>query len=453
MSSPSPPLSEKNFHHKDEGSLTPKDIADLCSQLQSVVERVPSPSTPAAATAGDTNSSTKSLSLPDSSRSPSITSTPAAAADCPCRHIVEAKKGATNKHCALCGRTIPVLEELQAQQERVTTLENDLRVLNGKYVDEIDRVAELQHAKAQAEAELEELSQQLFEEANGMVASEKREKTDLQRELEDTRERLAAEESQLRQLRQLFQDELDQQGGGRRLSLDNTKITSDRLDTRRADKLVVDEFATFVKQSRSLPPRKLMTMPFVKHSVEEDALPCLRFGPHPRMSARKLVDALALNTCFIEKTPPGFEKSQQYKVIVNETPLKISVHKLNLWDRFSGDVLAVSGCQACGRHDPQTPLEFRVRVSTQDDWACIDGFCRDRLVAVCEFFGFLRNVQQGYYNSRSVPDLYREVLQLRLQMFMARMGIGHEQQQRATTTSPPPEIEQGSELLSPTQNK
>lgn len=451
MSSPSPPLSDKDFQRKDEGSLTPKDIADLCSQLQSVVERVPSPSAPATAT-GDTNSSAKSLSLPGSSRSPSVnSSTPTTSTtDCPCRHIVEARKGTTNKHCALCGRTIPALEELHQQRERVTTLQHDLKVLNDKYVDEIDRVAELQHAKAQAEAELEELSQQLFEEANGMVASEKREKKDLERELANTRERLAAEESQLLQLRQLLQDELDQQGQGRRLSLDNTKITSDHPDISKADKMIVDEFATFVKESISLPAKKLMSMPFVKHSVEEDALPCLRFGPHPRMSARKLVDALALNTCFIEKTPPGFEQAQRYKVIENETPLKISVHKLNLWDRFSGDDLAVSGCQACGRHDPETPLEFRVRVSTQDDWACIDGFCRDRLVAVCEFFGFLRNVQQGYYNSRSIPDLYREVLQLRLQMFMTRMGVGHDQEQKVTSSS---EIQQGSELLSLIQIK
>ncbi|KAI7886694.1 hypothetical protein K492DRAFT_114336, partial [Lichtheimia hyalospora FSU 10163] len=299
-------------------------------------------------------------------------------------------------------------EELDKQRQRVTTLQHDLKVLNDKYVDEIDRVAELQHAKGQAEAELEELSQQLFEEANGMVASEKREKIDLQRELTFTREQLAAEESQLRQLRQLLQEEHDHQGGGggkRRLSLDHT---TQHLDISRADKLIVDEFSTFVKQSVSVPTRKLMTMSFVKHSVEEDALPCLRFGPHPRMSARKLVDALALDTCFIEKTPPGFEQAQR--------------RKYNLWDRFSGDILAVNGCQACGRHDPQTPLEFRVRVSTQDDWACIDEYCRDRLVAVCEFFGFLRNVQQGYYNSRSVPDLYKEVLQLRLHMFMARMG-------------------------------
>jgi hypothetical protein len=162
------------------------------------------------------------------------------------------------------------------------------------------------------------------------------------------------------------------------------------------------------------------TIPFMKNSLVEDVEPCLRFGPNSRLNPKKLFEAIALNTCFIEEAPFGYAQEQAKRPY--DVPLRISAAKNMIWERLSSTPVApFSGCQACGRNsDSKIHLQYRFRISMLDDWACIDRYCRDRLVAVCEFYMFVRNIRHGYYNGRTLNDLYLESTRLKLQMFYAR---------------------------------
>jgi hypothetical protein len=406
------------------------------------------------------------------------TSSPLNSKECPCRAVLTQDEA---MHCALCQQPIPIIEELLSEkrlhQEEINTLQhqlteeqskieqqlsiiaelnikvdkvagqldikttefnelqNDMELLNDKYVDEIERVAEIQHSKDMVESELEDLSRRLFEEANGMVANEKREKYNLEvaqrhleNQLQETRERLAAEKMQLQELRTRMQDmvtSIPQQPIEETPKTpdhikDITRLFSERISKQvEIDTMILDEFDDFVKQSTALPLKKIHSLAFMKSCQEEDVESCLRFGPSSRLSARKINEAIVLNTCFIEESPLGFAE-EQGKRSAGEMPLKISAQKTLMWERFSNNQATVfSGCQACGRNDG-TALPYRFRISYFDDWACIDRFCRDRLVAVCEFYVLIRNIRQGLYSSRSIPDLYHEAMRLRLQMFYAR---------------------------------
>ncbi|ORZ01369.1 hypothetical protein BCR43DRAFT_486822 [Syncephalastrum racemosum] len=435
--------------------------------------------------------------------------------ECPCDHILASP---TSTQCSLCERTIPILEQLHSEKrsheqeikdletrlkeeqvriagqrkeidalqasvnevesrlaskdEEFRALKSDMEMLNDKYVDEIERVAEIQHSKDMVESELEDLSRRLFEEANGMVANEKREKHNLEvaqkhleKQLQETREQLAAEQMQLKELRLKMEEMADENSQPQQqhhhqhhthhssTMLDHPENGSDDVDPACAaqadpeqraardlaaffperaspglvphdwmDPMMLAEFEEFVKASPSMPLRKLHSLSFLKNIQNEDVDPCLRFGANPRLSPRKVGEAIVMNTCFIEDTPPGFAEEQSQRSA--DSPLRISSSKALIWERISngGNPLNNAGaCQACGRQD-QPELPYRFRTSYFDDWACIDRYCRDRLVAVCEFYVFIRNVRQGYYDSRTVPDLYQEATRLRLQMFYARLG-------------------------------
>lgn len=447
-----------------------------------------------------TNNNTDATT-PRSSSSASSSSTPPAP-DCSCRHILVSKE---STRCSLCDRVIPLLEQLhrerdqhkqeisdlevrvQEEQARIAeqleeietlqttvadveqrlgvkdsefrALQSDMEMLNDKYVDEIERVAEIQHSKDMVENELEDLSRRLFEEANGMVANEKREKhqlemaqRQLEKQLQETQERLAAEQMQLKELRQRMEDMAHEQeqlkqsaeehaesksitsttegGGGENnataaessASVDGSSTScGGHVTMDMTDPMLLSEFEDFIKMSASLPLKKLhSSISFLKNCLSEDVEPCLRFGANSRLSARKVAEAIVMNTCFIEETPVGFAEEQARRP--PDVPLRISASKTMLWERLSNGgnpALILGACQACGRQD-QHPLPYRFRTSYFDDWACIDRYCRDRLVAVCEFYVFIRNVRQGYYNTRSLPDLYQECMRLRLQMFYAR---------------------------------
>ncbi|RUP44450.1 hypothetical protein BC936DRAFT_149448 [Jimgerdemannia flammicorona] len=561
--------SPANASNKD---ITAKDIANLYSRLQAVIETVREP--PHTATSTDSSSprsmsptlsatqrpsslsDPKNIPLPASpttstrplpNHSDAVTemssyrSRSAPEVDCACRHILVS---VDSKHCSLCDRVIPIVAELQKERlqrieeletnqlklreearrvmnmtrdiqtlkdriedleyqldtrtDEVDKLKADIDSLNEKYIDEIARAAEIQHSKDMVENELEDLSRKLFEEANGMVAHEKREKYDLQvsyqhlqNNLKVTQEQLVAEQMQLQELREKMGHMVE--GAGQMESeseslsclkmpspsdptvraiadiamlyglaptkhfapepdIDGIDVTSDGAPTERTsdeahqdpdhlspiihteadrlplpppmqtsvDELMLNEFKEFITTGTTIPLKKIHTIPFMKNCLVEDIETCLRFGPAPRVSARKITDAIVTNTCFIEEAPLGFAEEQYNRP--PDVPLKNSASKQHLWERFSGTQSTVifRGCQACGRIDG--PLPFRFRISHFDDWACIDRYCRDRLVAVCEFYVFIRNVRQGYYANRTPGDLYAESIRLRLQMFYARMG-------------------------------
>ncbi|KAI8581946.1 hypothetical protein K450DRAFT_230036 [Umbelopsis ramanniana AG] len=499
--------------------ITANDIANLYSRLQAVIEHVPKSTGQTNVEASmvplpvspDARSPSASSPLP--ARKPKVRTSSSYSlnsigrsdrVECPCAHILVSSD---SKHCALCDQIIPAVERLQndkaqeleeikhlqqklkdetesiksqskkiedmtkrieeleddldAKTDAFMALQNDMELLNEKYVDEIERVAEIQHSKDMVENELEDLSRRLFEEANGMVANEKREKYNLEvaqrhleNQLKETRDRLHAEQMQLKELRikmeemELKNNEEEKEesdsgeqakrsssamsdagvrgladmtallnGSSKRQSQNGADLDSTATNI---DDLVLGEFQDFIATGRSLPLKKLHTNSFMKNCQAEDVEPCLRFGPNPRLSAKKIIDAIVMNKCFIEEAPVGFADQQANRPI--DVQLRITAQKSMIWERFSGNTQGhFKGCQACGRNDG-SPLPFRFRIAYYDDWACIDRYCRDRLVAVCEFYVFVRNARQGYYNSRSIHDLYQESIRLRLQMFYARMG-------------------------------
>ncbi|ORX93041.1 hypothetical protein K493DRAFT_224139 [Basidiobolus meristosporus CBS 931.73] len=320
------------------------------------------------------------------------------------------------------------IKDLQAnltlKSEKCISLEQDVTALNYKYVNEIEKVAELNIAKQLVEGEYAELSRSLFEEANGMVASEARQRYELElacknlkKQLDDTNERLNNETQQLKELKQKLQEFLvdpesahltNGSSRSRNLSIRSVSSVESGLggethegESDHGDQIkLLDEFETFLAKVSNPRLTRIYAIPFMKYCLEEDVEPCLRLGSMSRYSPRKLADAVFANTLTIEEAPPT---------------------QSLIWDRISGVHLgSTKGCQACGR---EGHCQFRFRISNNDEWVIIDSYCRDRLVAACEFYVFIRNVRLGLFNHRNIDVLWMESLRLRIQMFFARIGL------------------------------
>lgn len=106
-------------------------------------------------------------------------------------------------HIKMQATTITQLQNQLADRDlSLARLQQDMQNLNTKYVAAIDRAADLQHEKDLVEHDLEELSRRLFEEANAMVALEKRENWRLETRLQTAQQQLGHEQAQLAELRQ-----------------------------------------------------------------------------------------------------------------------------------------------------------------------------------------------------------------------------------------------------------
>ncbi|KAG0222722.1 Guanine nucleotide exchange factor (GEF) which may activate RAB8A and RAB8B [Actinomortierella wolfii] len=487
--------------------VTAKDIANLYSRIHNLIETVKEPQqkaaaalaapTPTEASANGTEGDAAATSETNGHPASAPPKYELADGECPCHAVMSTF---SNRTCGICDRVIPALaeahnertllledleqtnmrlveEQKRASKEKIDNevlrkkvedledaldartddflrVQRDLSIMNDKYVDEIDKVAELQHAKEMVESELEELSRTLFEEANGMVASEARARHQLEltrkhleMELKDARDRLAAETSQLKELKAKMEAVMESsEPNSKRASTDpsarpsvdlaqlfgvNNKMAVPNQQDQTAiaiDGNLIHEFKEFVAQASSVRLAKIHTLPFMRHCQDEDVEPCLRFGANPRISARKLTEGICSNTCFIEEATA--EQVREYERMVAAaqqppSPARNSTSsKSQLWDRLQAQYAIYQapkgGCQTCGRSGP---LTHRYRIATTDEWSFIDRFCRDRLVAVCEFYIFIRNIRAGLYSTRTIEDLYSESLRLRLQMFYARLGV------------------------------
>jgi len=66
---------------------------------------------------------------------------------------------------------------------------------------------------------------------------------------------------------------------------------------------------------------------------------------------------------------------------------------------------------------------YRMRFAFEsEEWYDISLMCRDRIAAVCEFLNYLRYTKNGLVTT-CVEDAYWEMLRLRKQMTIAKLGI------------------------------
>ncbi|KAJ2496085.1 hypothetical protein GGH96_006064 [Coemansia sp. RSA 1972] len=374
---------------------------------------------------------------------------------------------------------------IDQQRDIIAGLKNDLSAMNDKFVDQVNMTAEIAHSRELVEAELEDLTQKLFTEANTMVAAEKKARVDaektsshLRNVIADLETRLSGETMQSQELKERIEkmsgeyddllmrstmvssrrgsigSHLSDVAGGDNASLrregsmasgvasgihgDGLRLAAHAAamvagtkaypsspvgnGPMRLDDQLLAEFKDFAIQTQSQRQANYMGMTYMKSVVTGDVEPCLRFGPQPRISSRNVLDAIASNRIHIEEMTPQIAAEMRRLQQASERP-NANRHAM-LWERFSGSVALNShGCQACGRECQQCTYRFRMGFKPDSEWIQLDTACRDRLVAVCEFYGFVRYLNQGIFATRSIMELYMETIRLRLSMFYARIGV------------------------------
>ncbi|GAA5804011.1 hypothetical protein EDC94DRAFT_596595 [Helicostylum pulchrum] len=346
--------------------------------------------------------------------------------------------------CTLKDSLIQKQETIETMKLGIESLHHDLKILKIKCKEETGQVYKIQESKENIEKELLELTIKLSEEADIMIQIEKKEQVVLsnknqlfEKDIQGAEIKLKEASSQLKLIRNKIEDNntsystLDEQP--QQKSVSNLIDTYTRaqvetilmhgldlgifMDTLEDDAALMD-FNDFIQTLYKTPLRKLNSLKYMRYCIRDDIDPCLRFGPNPRITSKKIIDAIMVKSCFIEECPIGFVHDQAARQLKEEA-------SASLWERFTTSTVFL-GCQACGRNMDKDSrnnlLKYRFRISYFDEWACIDRYCRDRLLAVIEFYLFIRHLRAGAYKHRSLHELYQQFIRLKLQMFLTRMG-------------------------------
>ncbi|XP_051978675.1 guanine nucleotide exchange factor for Rab-3A-like [Xyrauchen texanus] len=278
-----------------------------------------------------------------------------------------------------------------------------------------EECVKLSHIRNQLEQELEELTASLFEEAHKMVREANVKQAAAEKQLKEAQGKidvLQAGVSALKTLvltstpsspnRQLHPQLLSpgsnrassRPGGHTRnksasgaLQLQPEATVTD-LETKQVDSVLFAEFLSW-KES----PGVDRSSAFFSRVYREDIGPCLSF------------------TCS--------ELSQSVQCAVENNSLTIEPVGMTTLPMVKA--VECGGPNKCALSGVSRPCRHRIKLGDKENYYYISPSSRERITAVCNFFTYIRYIQQGLVR-QEVQLMFWEVMRLRKEMSMAKMG-------------------------------
>eukprot|EP01112_Ceratiomyxa_fruticulosa_P000401 TRINITY_DN10364_c0_g1_i1.p1 TRINITY_DN10364_c0_g1~~TRINITY_DN10364_c0_g1_i1.p1 ORF type:complete len:574 (+),score=92.97 TRINITY_DN10364_c0_g1_i1:120-1841(+) len=150
-------------------------------------------------------------------------------------------------------------------------------------------------------------------------------------------------------------------------------------------KYALSQFGAFF----SVPKLEFSGNKYMDRLLKEEVSPTLKLRRLEDKYYRKLLESIWSNKCFIE--PLGQAK-----------PMK---------------------CQGC-ELESVCKWSLKFTYSSAEKILYIGELCRDRVVTVCEFYSYLRNVKNGIVKNVAIVDVWKETARLRIKMAASRILSG-----------------------------
>ncbi|KAI8899018.1 hypothetical protein BC833DRAFT_564449 [Globomyces pollinis-pini] len=170
---------------------------------------------------------------------------------------------------------------------------------------------------------------------------------------------------------------------------------------------------------------KFYQLTYLKNALEDDVLPCLRFGGNPLTSTQNLLDSILRDTISIQElsTPISFSKNKSRNDPIEEA--LVSIFKMTIFEKFNKVIsptnrtFEADGCTTCGRREDYR-YQFKINGSVDEAWYPLCQNCKSRIMAVSNFYRFIKLIRDDDYKQYSNQELYFHTLVLRQKMFYTR---------------------------------
>ncbi|KAF9104337.1 rab guanine nucleotide exchange factor S2 [Mortierella sp. AM989] len=167
----------------------------------------------------------------------------------------------------------------------------------------------------------------------------------------------------------------------------------------------------------------------LKKMSSEDVEATLRFDPGNLLSwtqRKRLMAAVTENTLVVESVPMSSTiKDQNNSPVISAHPQGQNLAQASTQTEQEAGSIARPNCALCG-NGITTSLYYQYRLTdTANESRTICPYCRTRLTSVCTFYSVLRMISKRIISSTTTPEkLYLDFLRIRLNMFLARCGVG-----------------------------
>ncbi|XP_064490374.1 guanine nucleotide exchange factor for Rab-3A-like isoform X2 [Ornithodoros turicata] len=285
-----------------------------------------------------------------------------------------------------------------------------------------EEVARLSQIRDEVGAELEDLTASLFEEANNMVREANIKQAAAEKRLKESNLKMEVLQAEVQALKTLMitstpsrpnphlhpQLGKSNSGGGHRRSPSNYELSSISSLARRSPPTqsppppnpnhVANEYVDFNPEQYEVDPvyhKEFVAWrqnpqldpsdPFLARIYQEDIIPCLHFAAYDL--TQEVLKAIENNSITIE-------------AVSGNSPFP----------------------KKCSLLDAPRLCKYRMKLGDSSSWHYISQLCRNRITSVCDFFCYLRYIQQGLVRN-GIHEVYWEVIRRRRSIALARLGI------------------------------
>ncbi|XP_068937391.1 rab-3A-interacting protein isoform X2 [Petaurus breviceps papuanus] len=284
--------------------------------------------------------------------------------------------------------------------------------------EECERLSKVRDQLGQ---ELEELTASLFEEAHKMVREANIKQATAEKQLKEAQGKIDVLQAEVAALKTLVLSSTSptspihelppsgkapfKKGHARNKSASGAMSSSHQdlsvmqpivKDCKEADLSLYNEFRSWKDE-----PTMDRTCPFLDRIYQEDIFPCLTFSKSELASA--VLEAVENNTLSIE--PVGLQ------------PIRF----------VKASAVECGGPKKCALSGQSKSCKHRIKLGDSSNYYYISPFCRYRITSVCNFFTYIRYIQQGLVKQQDVDQMFWEVMQLRKEMSLAKLGYFKEE--------------------------
>ncbi|KAJ8245488.1 hypothetical protein GJAV_G00271270 [Gymnothorax javanicus] len=316
-------------------------------------------------------------------------------------------------------RSPSVMEVREKGYER---LKEELAIAQRELKLKDEECERLSQVRDQLGRELEELTASLFEEAHKMVREANVKQATAEKQLKEALGKIDVLQAEVAALKTLVlstsptspNKELTlppgpmvpfKRGHARNKSTSSAMLgTQPELsitqpivrDCKEVDTLLFSEFKAWRED-----PTLDRSCSFLDRVYREDIYPCLTFSKSELASA--ILEAVERNTLSVE--PVGFQ------------PLPV----------VKASAVECGGPKKCALSGLTKTCKHRIKFGDSSNYYYVSPFCRYRITSVCNFFTYIRYIHQGLVKQQDAEQMFWEVMQLRKEMLLAKLGFYREE--------------------------
>ncbi|RZC36182.1 guanine nucleotide exchange factor for Rab-3A, partial [Asbolus verrucosus] len=306
-----------------------------------------------------------------------------------------------------------------AKEQSFARLQDELRDAHQELKLKDEEVARLSRIRQDVEAELEDLTASLFQEAHNMVREANEKQAASEKALKESQMKVDVLTAEVAALKTLVLTSTPSRPNLHLHPQIDVRIKEEGKKHRRSP----SHFNLKYGRENSPPESPVKEVHHIPCEIENKEGLEVDPNVHKEFLAWRQKPCLDKNDPFVQRI---YAEDIDLCLAFNNEDLskkvRSAVESGTILIEAVGDRTKAMFPKKCALLEVPRLCFYRMNIGEADNWYSISQICRNRIIAVCDFLNYLKYIERGLVKS-SAHDVYWEIVRLRKDMVLARLGL------------------------------